>query len=123
MIKRSESQAFRKRCEKRLGDFSPMIKRSESHAFRKRCEKRLGDFSPMIKRSESQAFRKRCEKRLGDFSPMISAAKATPFASGMRGGPLAGTYRPFADTTSHHPVSRRTLAAAENSSLCEAGPR
>jgi len=27
--------------------------------------------------------------------------------------PLAGTYRPFADTTSRHPVSRRTLAAAE----------
>jgi hypothetical protein len=44
---------------------------------------------------------------------MISAAKATPFASGMLFEPLAGTYRPFADTASRHPVSRRTLAAAE----------
>jgi hypothetical protein len=52
------------------------------------------------KRSESHAFRKR-----------------------MRGGPLAGTYRPFADPTSLHPVSRRTLAAAEKLILCEAGSR
>jgi hypothetical protein len=55
---------------------------------------------------------------------MMSAAKATPFASVMPGWPLAGTYRPFADPTSLHPVSRRTLAAAEKLITdAKAGPR